>query len=151
MEMSCCPVRARRALVIGPKYVYSEVVVHCLPITQCAPVLEREPRFVPRVRRCDRAMLKWSVTWWRGAAFYHHRPVDRWVLAGGIERFPVVTSGHADSSGFVVRISSRVNPKDWVVIDGVPTGGRARPLIEFVIAGCLTAAWNVTAEFLRPR
>jgi hypothetical protein len=41
--MSCCPVGASRALLIGPKFVLSDVVVRCLSIAQHAPVLEREP------------------------------------------------------------------------------------------------------------
>jgi hypothetical protein len=68
------------------------------------------------------------------------RHVDRWILAGGIDRFPTATLDHADSSGFVVQISARDNPDDRVVIDGVPIGGRAGPPIRFVITGCLTAA-----------
>jgi hypothetical protein len=95
--------------------------------------------------------LMWSATWWRWVIFYRHRPVDRWVLAGGIDRFPIATSDHADSSGFVVRISPRANPKDQVVIDGVSIDSRVRLSIRFVIAGCLTTAWNVVAEFLRHR
>jgi hypothetical protein len=47
---------------------------------------------------------------------------------------------HTDSLGFIVRISLRANPDDRVVVDGVPIGGRAGPSIEFVVAGCLTAA-----------
>jgi hypothetical protein len=49
-------------------------------------------------------------------------------------------SDHADSSGFVVRISPRSNPEDRVVVDGVPIGGHAGLSIGFVIAGYLTAA-----------
>jgi hypothetical protein len=55
--MSCCPIRASRALLIGTEHVLSEVVVRCLSIAQRAPVLEREPRFVPRVRPCGRTVL----------------------------------------------------------------------------------------------
>jgi hypothetical protein len=47
---------------------------------------------------------------------------------------------HADSSGFIVRILPRANSDDWLVVDGVPIGGRVGPSIGFVIAGCLTAA-----------
>jgi hypothetical protein len=47
---------------------------------------------------------------------------------------------HADSSGFVVRISLRANPDDQVVIDGVLVVGRAGLSIGFVIVGCLTTA-----------
>jgi hypothetical protein len=43
MKMSCFPVRTSCALLIGPRYVLSEVVVRCLSITQRAPVVEREP------------------------------------------------------------------------------------------------------------
>jgi hypothetical protein len=46
---------------------------------------------------------------------------------------------HAHSLGFVVRISLRANPKELVVINGVPIGGRVRPSIGSVVAGCLTA------------
>jgi hypothetical protein len=66
--------------------------------------------------------------------------IDRWVLTEGIDRFLIVAPDHADSSGFIVRISVRANPDDRVVVDGVPIGGHARPSIGFVIAGCLTAA-----------
>jgi hypothetical protein len=45
--MLCYPVRASRALLFRPEYILSEVVVHWLSIAQRAPVLEREPRFVP--------------------------------------------------------------------------------------------------------
>jgi hypothetical protein len=58
---------------------------------------------------------------------------------------------HADSLGFVVRISLRANPEDWVVVDGVPIGGHVGPSISSVVAGWLTVAWNVVAEFLRLR
>jgi hypothetical protein len=58
MKMSCCPVRANRALLIGSGYVASEVVVHYLSITQRAPVWEREPRFVPQVWPCGQTVLK---------------------------------------------------------------------------------------------
>jgi hypothetical protein len=56
---------------------------------------------------------------------------------------------HADSSGFIVRMSPRGNLKDRLVIDGVPIDYHVRPLIESVVAGCLTVACNVVAEFLR--
>jgi hypothetical protein len=112
-KMSCCPIQASRALLIGSEYVLSEVVVRCLSIAQCTPVLELEPRFVPQVRPCGQTVLKfglgWSATWWRGTTFYRRRPVDCWVLARRIDRFPIATSNHADSSGFVVRISLRTN------------------------------------------
>jgi hypothetical protein len=58
---------------------------------------------------------------------------------------------HADSLGFVIRISLRANPDDRVVINGVPIGGRDGLSIGFVVAGCLMTAQNVVAEFLRPR
>jgi hypothetical protein len=45
----------------------------------------------------------------------------------------------------------RANPDDRVVIDEVPIGGHVGPSTGSVIAGCLTAAWNVVAEFLRIR
>jgi hypothetical protein len=67
-------------------------------------------------------------------------PIDLWVLAGGIDRFPIATPNHVDSLGFVVRISHRANPDDRVVVDGVSIDGRAGPSIEFVVAGCLIAA-----------
>jgi hypothetical protein len=55
----------------------------------------------------------------------------------------------AYSSGFIVRISVRANPDDRVVIDEVSIGGRVRPSIRSVVAGCLTAACNMVTEFLR--
>jgi hypothetical protein len=61
-----------------------------------------------------------------------------WVLTEGIDRFSIAMPDHVDSSGFVVRISLRVNPKDWVVIDGVSIGGRAGLSIGFVVIGYLT-------------
>jgi hypothetical protein len=153
--MSCCTIQASRALLIGHEYVISEVVVHCLSIAQRAPILEWEPRFIPLVRPCGRTVLKskmrWSVTWWREATFYRCRPVDRWVLTGGIEPFLIATLNHANSLGFIVRISPRANPKDWVVIDGVPIGSRNGLSIRFIIAGYLMTAWNVVTKFLRPR
>jgi hypothetical protein len=155
MKMSCCPVLASCALLNGPNYVSIEVVVICLTITQRTLVREREPRSVSQVRPCGRTVLKsglrWSVTWWRGAAFCHHRPVDRWVLGGGIDRFSIAKLNHVYSSGFVVRISLRANPEDRVVIDGVLIDGCAGLLIRFIIAGWLTATWNVVVEFLRPQ
>jgi hypothetical protein len=145
---------AYRALLIGPKYVFSEVVVRYLSIAQRAPVLERELWFVLYVRPCGRTTLKfglrWSMTWWRGAAFCYLRHVDHWVLTGGIDCFSIATPDHVDSSGFVVRISLRANPDDRVVIDGVPISGHAGPSIEFIVAGCLTVIWHVVTEFLRP-
>jgi hypothetical protein len=155
MKISCCPIRASRALLIGPEYVLFEVVVCCLSIAKCAPILEWEPQFVPQTRPYGQTMLKsglrWSATWWRGAIFSHRRPVDCWILAGGIDRFPINTLDYVDSSGFVVWIWLRANMDDQVVIDGVPIGGHVGPSIGFVIAGCLTTAWNVVAEFLRHR
>jgi hypothetical protein len=68
------------------------------------------------------------------------------VLAGGIDRFPIATPDQADSSGFVVRISPRANPKDRVVIDGVPIGSRAELSIGFVVFGCLTAPIELEAD-----
>jgi hypothetical protein len=41
--MLYCLVRASRALLIGPGYVLSEVMVRCLSIAQHAPVQELEP------------------------------------------------------------------------------------------------------------
>jgi hypothetical protein len=61
--MSCCLIQASRALLIGPEYILSEVVVRCLSIAQRAPVLEWEPRFVPQVRPCSRIMLKSRLRW----------------------------------------------------------------------------------------
>jgi hypothetical protein len=63
-----------------------------------------------------------------------------WVLTGGIGRFSIAMSDHVDSSGFVVQISLRANPKDQVVIDGVLIGGRAGLSIGFVVADYLTTA-----------
>jgi hypothetical protein len=123
-------------------------VSRCLLITQHTPVLEREPRFVPQVHPCGQTVLKsrlkWSMSWWRGARFYRHRSVDRWILAGGIDRFLI-----AYSSGFIIWISVRANPNNRVVVDEVPISGHVGPSIGSVIAGCLTAVWNVIAEFLR--
>jgi hypothetical protein len=123
MKMSCCPIRASRALLIGLKHIIFEVVVHCLLIAQHAPVLEQELWFVPQVQPCGRTVLKsemrWSATWWRGTTFCCRRP--------------------------------GINSGDQVVINGVPIGGRARLSIRFVVAGCLTTAWNVVTELLRPR
>jgi hypothetical protein len=125
-------------------------VARCLLITQRTPVLEREPRFVPQVHPCGRTVLKsrlkWSTTGWRGAGFYRRRSVDRWILDGGIDRFSI-----AYSSGFIIQISVRANPDDRVVIDEVPIVGCVGPSIRSVIAGCLTATWNVVVEFLRHR
>jgi hypothetical protein len=107
-----------------------------------------EPWFVPQVHPCGRTVLKsrlkWSTTWWKWAGFNRHRYVDRWILAGGIDRFLI-----AYSSGFIGRISVMANPDDWVVIDKVLIGGRVRPSIGSVIASWLTTAWNMAAEFLR--
>jgi hypothetical protein len=61
--MSCCPIRASRAVLIGPEYILSEVVVHCLLITPRAPILEREPRFVLHVWPCGRTVLKSGLRW----------------------------------------------------------------------------------------
>jgi hypothetical protein len=72
------------------------------------------------------------------SVFYHYRPADRWVLAGGIDCFPIAMPDCADSSSFVVQISPRANPEDQVVVDGVLIGSRVGPLIGFVIASCLT-------------
>jgi hypothetical protein len=129
--------------------------VRCLSIAQCKPIQEQESRYVPQVRPCGRTTLKselkWSATWWRWATFFHRRLIDHWVLAGGIDRFSIATPDHVYSSSFIVRISLRANPKDRVAVEGVLIDGRAGLLIRFVIAGCLTAAWNVIAEFLRPQ
>jgi hypothetical protein len=153
--MLCCHVRACHALLIRHEYVLFEVAVCCLLITQRALVLEREPQFVPQSQPCGRTVLKsglrWSATWWRGAAFCHNRPVDRWAFAGGIDRFPIAMPDHADSLGFIVRISLRANSDDRVVINRVTIGGHAGLSIGFVIVGWLMTVWNVVAEFLRPR
>jgi hypothetical protein len=61
------------------------------------------------------------------------------VLARGIYHFTIAMPYHANSSGFIVRISLRANPDDWVVIDGVSINGHARPSIGFVVADCLIA------------
>jgi hypothetical protein len=44
-------------------------------------------------------------------------------------------SDRVDSSGFLVWILPRVNPKDQVVVDGVPIDGRARLSIGSIVAG----------------
>jgi hypothetical protein len=66
MKISCCLVRASRALLIELEYVSSEVVARCLLITQRTSVLEREPRFILQVRPYGRTVpksrLKWSTT-----------------------------------------------------------------------------------------
>jgi hypothetical protein len=148
--MSYCPVRASRAMLIRFEYILSVLVVCCLSIAQCAPILEQEPWFIPQVRPYSQTVLKFglrcSATWWRGALFCHRKPVDRWVLARGIDHFSIFTPNHIDSSGFAVRISLRANPDDRVVIDKVSIGGRARPSMWFVITGCLIAAWNVVVS-----
>jgi hypothetical protein len=131
--MSCCPVRSSRVLLIGPGCILFEVVVRCLSITPCAPVLEQEPRFVPQAQPCGRIMLKFGLRWSATEG------IDRCVLARGIDHFPITTSDHADSSGFVVRISLRANLNDRVVVDGVPIDGRIGPSIGFVVPDCLTA------------
>jgi hypothetical protein len=145
MKMSCCPVPSSRALLIGPGCILSEVVVCCSSIAPCAPVLEREPRFIPQSRPCGRTVLKSRLRW------SANEGIDRWVLAGGIEPFSIAAPDHADSSGFVVRISIRANLDDRVVIDGVLIGSRAGSSIKFVVTDCLTTAWNIVAEFSRPR
>jgi hypothetical protein len=61
--MSCCPIQACRALLIGPEYILFEAVVRCLSIAQHAPVLEREPQFVPQVRPYGRTVLKSGMRW----------------------------------------------------------------------------------------
>jgi hypothetical protein len=43
----------------------------------------------------------------------------------------------------------RANLNDRVVVDEVPIGGRVRPSIGSIIAGSLTSAQNMIAEFLR--
>jgi hypothetical protein len=155
MKISCCPVQTSCALLIGHEYALSEMVVWCLLIAQRASVLEREPWFVLQVRPYGRTMLKsglrWSTTWWRRAIFYRHRPIDRWVLIGEIDHFPIATPDHADSSDFIVRSLPKANSKDQVVIDAVLIGSRAGLSIRFVVAGCLMITWNVVTEFLRPR
>jgi hypothetical protein len=137
MKMSYCSIWASRALLIGPRYVPSEVVVRCLSIAQCTLILEWEPQSVPLVWPYGRIVLKsglrWSATWWRGAAFLCRKPVERWVLARGIDRFPIATLDPVDSSGFAVRISPRNNLGDRVMIVG-----RARKSIRSIVAGC----WN---------
>jgi hypothetical protein len=65
--------------------------------------------------------------------------------------FPDCYADHADSSSFVVRFSLKANPNDQVVVDEVSIGGRVGPSIGYVVAGCLIAVSNMTAEFLRHR
>jgi hypothetical protein len=102
--------------------------VHFLSIAQCAPVREWESRSISQVQPYGRtvlkSMLRWSATSLREAAFCHRGPVVCWALARGIDRFLIATLDHADSLGFVVRISLRANLEDRVVIDGVPIVGR---------------------------
>jgi hypothetical protein len=122
-------------------------VACCLLITQLTPILECEPRFISQVHPCGRTVLKsrlkWSTTWWRWVRFYRRRSVDHWIPARGIDSFSI-----AYFLGLIVQISVRTNPDDRVVIDEVSIGGRVGPSIGSVVAGCLTAAWNVVAEFL---
>jgi hypothetical protein len=59
--MSCSPVWSSRALLIGYEYILFEVMVCCLSIAQYAPILEREPQFVPQVRPCGQSGLRWSA------------------------------------------------------------------------------------------
>jgi hypothetical protein len=61
----------------------------------------------------------------------------------------LIASRFAYSSDFIVQIWVRANPDDRVVVVEVSIGGRVGPSIETVVADCLTAAWNVVAEFLR--
>jgi hypothetical protein len=103
-------------------------VTHCLLITQCISVLEREPQFIPQVRPCGQTVLKWSTTWWRGGIFYRRRSVDHWILAEGIDHFSI-----AYSSDFIVQILVRANPNDWVVVDEVSIGGRVGPSTIFFV------------------
>jgi hypothetical protein len=63
MKMPCCPLWVSRALLIGPGYVASEVVVHCLSIAQCALAWEREPRSVSQVRLYGRTVLRSGLRW----------------------------------------------------------------------------------------
>jgi hypothetical protein len=57
-------------------------------------------------------------------------------FARRIDRFLITTPDHANSLGFIVRISLRANLDDRVVVDEVPIDGHVEPLIEYVIAGC---------------
>jgi hypothetical protein len=113
-KMSCCSVQASCVMLIGLAMPY---------------------RSVPRVRPCGwivlKSELRWSTTWWRGAAFWRRRLIDRWVLVGGIDHFPIATPNHIDSLGFVVWISSRINLGGWVLI-----AGHTGLLIRSVIAAC---------------
>jgi hypothetical protein len=61
--MSCCPVRACRALLIGTEYVLFEAAVRYLSIAQHALVLEREPQFVPQARPYSQTVLKSELRW----------------------------------------------------------------------------------------
>jgi hypothetical protein len=61
--MSCCPIQACRALLIGPEYILFGVAVRCLSIAQHAPVLEREPQFVPQAQPYGRTVLKSGLSW----------------------------------------------------------------------------------------
>jgi hypothetical protein len=129
------------------------MVVRCLSIAQRTPVWEREPWFVPQVWSCGRTMLKswlrWSVTWYRRAAFCRRRLVDCWVLAEGIDCFLIATSDHVDSSGFVVWISLRTNPDNRLIIDGVPIDGHVWPWIRFVVWVEISGdvEWEIWVEF----
>jgi hypothetical protein len=53
---------------------------------------------------------------------------------------PDCYADHTNSLGFIVQILPKVNPDARVVVDGVLIDGHAGLSIEFVVAGCLTAA-----------
>jgi hypothetical protein len=60
--MSCCSVRASHVLLIVHEYVPFELVVRCSSIAQRTPVLQRETRFVSRVRpRSDHVEVRDEV------------------------------------------------------------------------------------------
>jgi hypothetical protein len=48
--MSCCPIWAGCALLIGLEQVPIEVVVRCLLIAQCTLIMDWESRSIPLVR-----------------------------------------------------------------------------------------------------
>jgi hypothetical protein len=159
--MSCCPVRAGCALLIRLEHVLIELVVRCLSIAQCTPILDWESRSVPLVRplaepdmpmtslrgqtlhrlddgvRSDHAEIRVEVVFHSTKRSHIERRqfADHRVFARGVGRFTVVVPNHVDSSSFLARISLGANPEDWVVIDRVPIGGCAKMSIESVVVG----------------
>jgi hypothetical protein len=160
--MSCCPVWAGCAFLIGLEHVPVEVVVCFLWIAYRTPILDRESRFVPLVQplaepgmprtslwgqmlhrlnddvrpNCAEIRVEVACHSTKRNHIERHQSADCRVLAGGVGRFTFVVPDHVDSSDFLVRISPRANPKDRVVIDGVLIDGRVGLSIRSVVASC---------------